>query len=140
MECNCLFAPRSKFSQIGNADPRFMLDGGGAVNLHIYRSLGLLPDTPLVVLPGEGSFHQYHGGVTTSEYAELESVKAQHNAQLQEVWQGHFHSLRREPTLLGTVSPQAQPYLQLSLERAERRYQRLQHEGKAFWPDDQPTQ
>jgi hypothetical protein len=136
MECNCLFAAAERFARIGYADARFDLRGGGAINLHIYRSLGLLPDTQLVVLPGEGSFHQYHGGVTTSEYDELAAVKASHRDQLQEVWDGEFSSLRREPMLLGAVTHWAQPWLQLSLERAARRFERVTSQGLPLWGDD----
>ena len=36
------------FASIGFADQRFDLRGGGAINLHMYRSLGLLPESKLV--------------------------------------------------------------------------------------------
>ena len=104
MECNCMFAPAESFKKIAYADERFTLRGGGAINLHMFRSLGLLEGSTLIVLPGEGSFHQYHGGVTTSEYQGLEQEHASHSVQLQDIWQGDFHSLRREPILLGAVT------------------------------------
>jgi hypothetical protein len=53
----------------------------------MFRRLGLLEGSTLIVLPGEGSFHQYHGGVTTSEFQGLEREHASHSAQLQEFWQ-----------------------------------------------------
>lgn len=136
MECNCLFAPMRSFREIGFADPRFDLRGGGAINLHMFRSLGLLPQSQLVVLPGEGSFHQYHGGVTTSGHSEVNTEREQHRAQLQAIWNDNFHALRREPVLLGTVSPQALPYLQLSANKAQLRFNRLRHLGLPAWEDD----
>ncbi len=136
MECNCLFAPMRSFREIGFADPRFTLRGGGAINLHMFRSLGLLPRSRLVVLPGEGSFHQFHGGVTTSGHAEVDREREQHRAQLQAIWNDNFHALRREPVLLGTVSPQALPYLQLSAKKAQLRFNRLKHLGLPAWEDD----
>ena len=136
MECNCLFAPMRSFARIGFADQRFDLRGGGAINLHMFRSLGLLPESMLVVLPGEGSFHQYHGGVTTSGRADVAAEQQQHRAQLQAIWSNNFHSLRREPLLLGTVSRQAQPYLQLSSEKAQKRFNRFKHQGLSPWIDD----
>ncbi len=136
MECNCMFASAVSFKKIAYADKRFTLRGGGAINLHMFRSLGMLQDSELVVLPGEGSFHQYHGGVTTSEYAGLECERASHRAQLQEIWGGEFHSLRREPTLLGAVTPLAQDYLAFSVERAKKRYKRFKAKGDHLWEDD----
>src|SRR5699024_165923 len=53
MECNCLFTTRKDFSSIGGADERFDMPGGGAINLHVWRSLGSLPGAEVVVLPGE---------------------------------------------------------------------------------------
>ena len=136
MECNCIFASAGSYAAIGHANTDFQLPGGGSINLHMYRSLGMLPGTRLFVTPGEGSFHQYHGGVTTSSYEEREAEIEKHRVQLHSYWPGGFHSLRREPALIGTVPPQAQPFLQKSLERAGARARRLAHQGKPLWPDD----
>ena len=136
MECNCLFASAKNYAAIGHANTDFTLPGGGSINLHVYRSLGMLPGTELFVLPGEGSFHQYHGGVTTSTYAEREAEIEKHRVQLHSFWPGGFHSLRREPTLLGRVPPQAQPFLVKSLQRSQDRWKRIMEQGKEVWPDD----
>jgi glycosyltransferase involved in cell wall biosynthesis len=136
MECNCIFASRDNYAAIGYASTDFTLPGGGSINLHMYRSLGMLPGTELFVLPGEGSFHQYHGGVTTSSYAEREAEIAKHRVQLHSYWPEGFHSLRREPILLGRIAPQAQPFLEKSLQRSKDRFKRLTASGKDLWPDD----
>lgn len=136
MECNCLFAPHDSFRRIGYADEDFTLRGGGSINLHMYRSLGMLADSQLVVLPGEGSFHQYHGGVTTSEYDGLDAELASHKKQLHAKWGGVFHSLRRNPTLLGSIPQQAQHFLTLSTHYAEKRLKRLSNAKQPLWPDD----
>ncbi len=136
MECNCMFAPAESFARIGYADERFTSRGGGAVNLHMFRNLGLLTGGQFFVLPGEGSFHQYHGGVTTSEYDGLEQVHAANSAQLQNIWGGNFRSLRREPVLLGAVTPWAQRYLKLSVEKSLKRFNRLKALGQPLWEDD----
>jgi glycosyltransferase involved in cell wall biosynthesis len=136
MECNCMFASAASYKKIGYADKRFTQRGGGAINLHMFRSLGLLEENKYIVLPGEGSFHQYHGGVTTSEYHGRDLENASHNAQLQDIWNGDFHSLRREAMLLGAVTPWAQGYLQFSSERSMRRFERFQARGERLWEDD----
>ncbi len=136
MECNCVLASARNFARIGHADPDFMLPGGGGVNLHIYRSLGMLPGTRLFVLPGEGSFHQSHGGVTTTAHAGRRANIERHRAQLQAKWPGGFHGLRREPELLGEVAPQAMPFLKTSLQNSRARLARRLAMGQEAWPDD----
>ena len=88
------------------------------------------------MLPGEGSFHQYHGGVTTSSYAEREEELVKHREQLHSYWPGGFNSLRREPIMLGRVAAQAQPFLTTSLQRSKNRINRLYSQGLPLWPDD----
>lgn len=136
MECSCVFAAHSNFEKIGFADSRFMLAGGGAINLHIYRSLGMLKDSKLFVLAGEGSFHQYHGGATTSHDDQRENLMAQYMEQLNECWPDGFQALRREPTLLGSISSQANKALASSCEFAQTRFNRLVEQDKPQWPDD----
>lgn len=139
LECNAFFCKRSTFLSIGGLDPRFDQPGGGSVNLYIYRRLGLIPHSRLFVLPGEGSFHQFHGGVTTkqlpTEEQRLAMLKA-FDQRLEEVWGGEFNSLTREPIMLGSVTMQAQVFFTQALKLAEQRYKRLDKLGKVYWEDD----
>ena len=58
--------PRSSFIQMGGFDKRFQTSGGGLVNHDfLYRVLSR-PETCPVVILGEGSFHQIHGGVASN--------------------------------------------------------------------------
>lgn len=136
MECNALFCNRQSFIDIGGADPRFDLAGGGSINLHIYRSLGMQPRNRLVILPGEGNFHQYHGGVTTQAAVDREATLKRFNQQLNEAWGGQYRALSREPLLHGTIGSAAQRFLQLSCKSGMERFARLEAEGKPAWPDD----
>jgi len=136
MECNCMFASAESFAAIGHANTQFQLPGGGSINLHMYRSLGMLPGSEFFILPGEGSFHQYHGGVTTSSYEEREAAIAQHKVQLHSFWPDGFNSLRRDATLLGRVAPQARPFLLTSLQHSQKRSGRFKSSGQDPWPDD----
>jgi tetratricopeptide (TPR) repeat protein len=65
-ESNGLFLRREMWTAMGGADERFDSPGGGLLNLDTFRRAMELPDTELVVLLGEGSFHQIHGGVATN--------------------------------------------------------------------------
>jgi len=136
MESNCLFTSIENFEAIGQADMDFQLPGGGALNLHMYRSLGLLPGCQIVVVPGEGTFHQFHGGVTTRETSDREQILERQHAQLQNLWNNQFRALSREPTLFGTVTGHALPFMEHSCHWASKRFNRLDKERKSPWPDD----
>ena len=64
-ESNALFLPADVWEQLGGFEERFDLPGGGVVNHDTLRravDLGLR----WVVLLGEATFHQLHGGVATN--------------------------------------------------------------------------
>ena len=65
-ESNCLFLKRQHFLDIGGADERFDLPGGGFINTDLFKQSIDAPGVDAVQLMGEGSFHQLHGGLTTS--------------------------------------------------------------------------
>jgi hypothetical protein len=120
MECNCLFAPADAIAAIGGADERFDLPGGGALNLWFWHRLAHDPGLSCVVLPGEGSVHQVHGGVTTTTddaYADkTDSFLAQLNAILGEP----FKSPDVEVTYLGALPQTLAPFMAYSAERFRR--------------------
>lgn len=65
-ESNCFCLKRSDYLQLGGFDEAFTSKGGGLVNLdffnRIHEDLGFYP----VLLLGEATFHQFHGGVATN--------------------------------------------------------------------------
>ena len=65
-ESNGLFMPRSLWEELGGLDETFVLPGGGLSNHDLFRRACELDDVQLVVLLGEGTFHQIHGGAATS--------------------------------------------------------------------------
>lgn len=66
-ESNALFMPRRLWDELGGYDEQFGSPGGGLVNLDAYARACELPDTNLIILLGEGTFHQVHGGITTND-------------------------------------------------------------------------
>ena len=137
MECNCVFTSAANFEAIGHANTDFQLPGGGSINLHMYRQLGLLPASrQYFLMPGEGSFHQFHGGITTAQWDDLNDVLETHRRQLHSYWPGGFHSLRREPMLLGAVGSHAQRFLHSAARHAQQRFSRLKKHDKPCWADD----
>lgn len=136
MECNCVFASRKCFELIGYADEAFTYPGGGSINLHMFRQLGMLSETDYYfILGGEGSFHQIHGGVTTANSENREAMLKKFAEQLHERW-GVFSVLKREPILLGAISSHAQRFLEYSADEAIIRFDRLTDKGVHHWVDD----
>lgn len=103
-ESNCLCVPTEVWKQLGGFDPAFTETGGGQVNLDFYKRAVELPDTVLVILMGEGSFHQFHGGITTGTKGE-DRVKSMddHFNQYAALRGGPYKSPTRRPIYLGSV-------------------------------------
>ena len=135
MESTLLFSRADEFHEIGGADERFSLLGGGSLNLHIYRSLGMRADSQLIVLPGEGNFHQYHGGVTTSHSINREKLLTEFRDMIDKIWGGKFKSLTNEPCLLGSIGTEARSFLTLSCENGLNRFNRLHKNNQSSWQD-----
>ena len=70
-ESNALFLRKRTFRQMGGFDPAFGLPGGGLLNLDFFIRC-LERDSPLVMLFGEGTFHQIHGGASTGASSEAD--------------------------------------------------------------------
>lgn len=136
MESNCYFAERTAFEDESCVDTRFTYPGGGALNLHILRKLGTRPASVLFTLGGEGTFHQFHGGVTSN--TTRTSHADQFQQQLQEIWGGEYDFLRRNPIVIGRFHPSTHPVLQNASEKMQRRFQVCRSRGIEVWPDDSP--
>jgi hypothetical protein len=116
-ESNLLFMPRASFAALGGYDERFDLPGGGLANLDLYDRATRLPETDLITLLGEATFHQVHGGVTTN-VSEPEMVELWHlyNRQYQRLHGRPFSEPRRRPRFFGEVRPEFVPWMAKSLE------------------------
>jgi len=69
LESNALFMPKSLWNELGGYDPAFTEPGGGMVNPDTLARACALPATQLIRVMGEATFHQIHGGLTTSSPA-----------------------------------------------------------------------
>lgn len=65
-ESNALFMQRGMWEDLGGYEERFASPGGGLVNLDTYSRAVALPNSQLVIVLGEGTIHQLHGGVATN--------------------------------------------------------------------------
>lgn len=65
-ESNCFALRREDLLALGGMDEAFASPGGGLVNLDFFNRAHGFPGIAPVMLLGEASFHQFHGGVATN--------------------------------------------------------------------------
>jgi glycosyltransferase involved in cell wall biosynthesis len=94
LESNALFMSGGMWAELGGFDERFESAGGGWVNHDTFRRSLELPSSRLVVLLGEGTFHQVHGGASTSG----DSPK-------REEWAREYQAIRGEPIRMPEIRP-----------------------------------
>ncbi len=114
-ESNALFLRRGIWDELGGYDERFVAPGGGLVNLDAYRRACDLPGSQLVVLLGEGTFHQVHGGVATNA---LISPAAAFHQEYAAIRGEPFRAPEVRPLYLGRLATHALPSVAWSAARA----------------------
>jgi glycosyltransferase involved in cell wall biosynthesis/predicted O-methyltransferase YrrM len=65
-ESNALFLRAEHWRALGGWDERFVTPGGGLVNLDMWSRVCADFDGELIMLLGEATFHQVHGGIATN--------------------------------------------------------------------------
>ena len=66
VESNAFFLRTEHWRAIGGWDEDFMTPGGGLVNLDTWSRVCADPEAEVIMLLGEATFHQVHGGVATN--------------------------------------------------------------------------
>lgn len=133
LESNCIVFSRQMYEKVGGLHEGFQNPGGGCVNLDFYRQLALQPDSPLVVLAGEGSFHQYHGGVTTMQHEELDSMLQGHHDELKQIRGEYYKAVRKEPVIFGAITRHSLAYLEYSCRLGIKRMRRFAGMNEPPW-------
>ena len=130
-ESNCISLPLSLWQTLGGFDPLFDLPGGGLINLDFYKRACELPGVQHVIVPGEGTFHQFHGGMTTGgvSTAMREDYIERSRSQYRALRGADFTSPRTCPVYMGTIPPMAQKFVHYSAARA------LRSRGETPLPD-----
>src|SRR5262249_4212113 len=118
-ESSALFMPHQMWRELRGLDARFDLPGGGLVNHDLYRRACGLAGARLIVLLGEGTFHQVHGGAATSGRLRWAHMNAQY-----ELLRGEpYRSPTSPPSYVGGVPASALTHLEESVRLARKRLQ-----------------
>lgn len=118
-ESNCFFLKRETIERLGGFDERFKLAGGGLVNLDIFKRACELPDSDLIIMLGEGTFHQLHGGVSTN-VTEEENLDRWHEFENEyvEIRKEKFSMPGKRPEFIGHVPAEILKFMEISVEKA----------------------
>ncbi len=116
-ESNYFAMPKRTWRRLRGMDSRYNDFGGGNCNLDLFKRLLEQRRMPLVLLYGEGSFHQFHGGVTTNTPPEERQRIYKLLSDQDIALRGPLKPPPWQPLLYGTPHPAAQRFLAKSLER-----------------------
>ncbi len=116
-ETNALFLSRDHWTSLGGYDPAFVSPGGGFVNGDTWSRACADPDGRIILLLGEGTFHQFHGGIATSATPQS-AVMPQFQAEFARI-RGHAYTVPTgTPIFIGQLHPAALASIKRSAEMA----------------------
>jgi len=118
-ESNCLTISKSQFKGLNGFDENFVSSGGGLVNPDFYKRACEVA-APLVVLLGEGTFHQFHGGVATNVPRDKHPGRIFHN-EYRQLRGRDYTPPGQEPILFGKLPKESMPFLNYSVEKLNTR-------------------
>ncbi len=109
-ESNCFCLKKGDYLQMGGFDEAFNSRGGGLANLDFFNRIHESAYFSPILLLGEATFHQFHGGVATNVVMEQHPWEemAEEYAKIR---QQPFKTSFTPPTYLGHISPEARTFL-----------------------------
>lgn len=111
-ESNCFCLTKSDYLQMGGFDEAFTSKGGGLVNLDFFNRIHENNQISPILLLGEATFHQFHGGVATNVSFE-EHPWALMAAEYKTIRQQNFMSTFKPPAYLGYLGVEAKPFIRI---------------------------
>ncbi|HPY41083.1 MAG TPA: glycosyltransferase family A protein [Thiolinea sp.] len=109
-ESNCFCLKKSDYLQMGGFDEAFSSKGGGLVNLDFFNRIHETERFSPILLLGEASFHQFHGGVATNvSFAEhpWEGMVREYEG----IRNTSFKTSFKNPIYFGSIQDQARTFL-----------------------------
>jgi glycosyltransferase involved in cell wall biosynthesis len=119
-ETNALFLTREHWGSLGGYEPGFVSPGGGFANGDTWSRACADTSGRIILLLGEATFHQFHGGVATGSMRQS-PVLQQFRDEYVRIRQRPYTSPTGTPLLLGQLHPAALASVKRSAEIAETR-------------------
>ncbi len=130
-EAGCFGIGKQDFVDLGGFDERFVARGGGLVALDLFQRAVARREADYVMLLGEGSFHQFHGGVASN------APMAQHpwnefHAEYQRIRGRPFVRVPRRPFYFGQLPDEALGAAHASAQHGLELWQRTAANGETW--------
>lgn len=103
-ESNSVFMRREHWYDLGGYSEAFVSPGGGLVNLDLWRRAVTAEGAQVILLLGEGTFHQLHGGAFTNAQATQWNVFAE---EYRKIRNADFSVPEIDPIFLGRAPTEA---------------------------------
>jgi len=117
-ESNCITMLRSTYRKMGGFDERFQSAGGGLTNLDFFNRANMISDINPIMLLGEATFHQFHGGTATNvppkDHPWAKMAEEYHN-----IHGKPYKPSSRTPTYFGDIHPKCYRLLNFPAQGAE---------------------
>ena len=123
-ESNCFTMNKAEYNEVGGLDSRFIEAGGGFAILDLFRRVMETPELDYVVLLGEGTFHQFHGGIASNQPYALHPWNRFHE-EYRNIRKRDYQIAPRRPFYFGSIGPEATYWSMLSA-----------HVGLAWWSEE----
>ena len=107
-ESGCIGMKRESYMALGGFDERFESPGGGLVSLDFFERAASNDRLEYVMLLGEGTFHQFHGGVASNARPDEHPFRRFHDEYVRIRGKSFVPPMRR-PYFLGGIPDQALP-------------------------------
>lgn len=105
-ESNCFALYKKTYEKIGGYDEQFITHGGGITNLDIFNRIMECDGVTPVMLLGEATFHQFHGGVATNVPTKEHPWQI-FTDEYSNIRQKKYETIYKKPFYFGSVSPEA---------------------------------
>jgi len=116
-ETNALFLTREHWNSLGGYDPAFVSPGGGFSNGDTWLRACSDTSARIILLLGEATFHQFHGGVATNATAIAQVVQSFRDEYVR-IRQRPFTAPTGTPLYVGQLHPAALASLKQSADIA----------------------
>ncbi|MDJ0613692.1 MAG: glycosyltransferase family A protein [Rhizobiaceae bacterium] len=110
-EASFLAMRKDLFDRIGGLNEAFVTPGGGLVCHDTLKKAVEIPDAQPIIIFGEGTFHQMHGGIATNSKKGQHPIGMFHEEYERIVGQKYTAPETREPLVLGAMKDGVKPFL-----------------------------